>query len=83
MNIGNPSVSLAEALKEDYTQYNPLGHYAKSDELRTYFRAMIWYGLMTFRAKNEDETKSAALVTLLLSRQQVYDHWNTELYEYN
>ncbi|WP_192807791.1 DUF3160 domain-containing protein [Desulfosporosinus sp. OT] len=76
MNIGNSNIGLAEALKEDYTQYNPRGHYAKSDELKTYFQAMMWYGRMTFRAKNEDETKSAALVTLLLSRQQVYDHWN-------
>jgi len=80
MNIGSPNVGLAEALKEDYTQYNPRGHYAKSDELKTYFKAMMWYGRMTFRAKNEDETKSAALVTLLLSRQQAYDHWNS-IYE--
>ncbi|MHB8125428.1 MAG: DUF3160 domain-containing protein [Desulfitobacteriaceae bacterium] len=80
MNIGNPGVGLAEALKEDYTQYNPRGHYAKSDELKTYFQAMMWYGRMTFRAKNEDETKSAALVTWLLSRQQLYDHWN-RIYE--
>lgn len=80
MNIGNPNVGLEEALKEDYTQYNPRGHYAKSDELRTYFQTMMWYGRMIFRAKNEDETKSAALLTLILSRQQVYDHWN-RIYE--
>ncbi|MHB8075559.1 DUF3160 domain-containing protein [Desulfosporosinus fructosivorans] len=80
MNIGKPSVSLAEALKEDYTQYNPRGHYTKSDELKTYFQAMMWYGRMTFRAMNEDETKSAALVTLMLSPQQNYDHWNS-IYE--
>ena len=80
MNIGNPNVSLAEALKEDYTQYNPRGHYTKSDELKTYFQAMMWYGRMTFRASNDGETKSAALITQILSRQQVYDHWNS-IYE--
>ncbi len=80
MNIGNPGADLAAALKEDYTQYIPRGHYDKSDELKTYFRAMMWYGRMTFRAANEDETKSAALLTLMLSRQQAYDHWN-RIYE--
>ncbi|PKM79608.1 MAG: hypothetical protein CVU89_17345 [Firmicutes bacterium HGW-Firmicutes-14] len=80
MNIGNPGAALTEALKEDYTQYIPRGHYAKSDELKTYFRAMMWYGRLTFRAANEDETKSAALITLMLSRQQAYDHWN-RIYE--
>jgi len=80
MNMGNPSVGLAEALKEDYTQYNPRGHYSKSAELKSYFQAMMWYGRMTFRAKIEDETKSAALVTLLAGRKQIYDHWNS-IYE--
>ena len=80
MNIGNPGVSLTEALKEDYTQYLPRGHYAKSEELQTYFQTMMWYGRMTFRAAKEDETKSAALITLLLSREQAYDHWN-RIYE--
>lgn len=80
MNLGNESVGLTEALKEDYTQYNPRGHYTESDELKTYFQAMMWYGRLTFRAKNEDETKSAALVTLSLGRQQIYDHWNN-IYE--
>lgn len=80
MNIGNSSTEPAELLKEDYTQYIPRGHYAKSDELKTYFQAMMWYGRMTFRAANEDETKSAALITLLLSRQPEYDSWN-RIYE--
>ncbi|AET69629.1 Protein of unknown function (DUF3160) [Desulfosporosinus orientis DSM 765] len=80
MNMGNSSADLAQALKEDYTQYNPRGHYTKSDELKSYFRTMMWYGRMTFRAKSQDETKSAVLVTLLLGRQQIYDHWNS-IYE--
>lgn len=80
MNMGNPDADLAEALKEDYTQYIPRGHYTKSDELKTYFRTMMWYGRMTFRASREDETKSAALITLLLSRQRGYDRWN-RIYE--
>ncbi len=33
---------------EDYSQYVPRGHYTKSDTLERYFRAMMWYGRMTF-----------------------------------
>ncbi len=75
-DIDNPT----EEPLEDYTQYIPRGHYNKSEELKTYFRAMMWYGRMTFRAVNEDETRSAALMTLLLSNQQDYDRWNS-IYE--
>lgn len=80
MNMGKPGVDPAEGLKEDYTQYNPRGHYTKSDDLQSYFQAMMWYGRLTFRVKSEDETKSAVLVTLLLSQRQMYDHWN-RIYE--
>ena len=80
MNIGNTEASLADALKEDYTQYVPRGHYAKSDELKTYFQTMMWYGRLTFRASSEDETKSAALMTLLLSGRENQDHW-ARIYE--
>lgn len=80
MNMGNTEASQVEILQEDYTQYIPRGHYTKSEDLKTYFQAMMWYGRMTFRASQEDETKSAALITLLLSSQQNYDRWNS-IYE--
>lgn len=79
MNIGATEISSIEALKEDYTQYIPRGHYTKSDELKTYFQTMMWYGRMNFRASNMDETKSAVLITLLFN-QKDYDHWNN-IYE--
>ncbi len=53
---------------EDYTQYKPRGHYTKSDALEAYFKAMMWYGRMTFRLKTSDpdvgraETRSALLL---------------------
>lgn len=80
MNLGNTNSNPTEILNEDYTQYIPRGHYTKSDDLKTYFKAMMWYGRMTFRASNADETKSAALVTQLLSNQDDYNHWNN-IYE--
>lgn len=33
---------------EDYTQYKPRGHYTQSEELKTYFRAMMWFGRINF-----------------------------------
>jgi hypothetical protein len=53
---------------EDYTQYIPRGHYTLSEELEAYFRAMMWYGRMTFRLTTKDaevgraETRSALLL---------------------
>lgn len=62
---------------EDYTQYIPRGHYTKTEELKAYFRAMMWYGRMTFRLKSQDpqvgkaETRSALLLTHILRTSQV------------
>lgn len=80
MNLGSVSSNALDLLHEDYTQYIPRGHYTKSEELKTYFKTMMWYGRMTFRAAHGDETKSAALMTLLLGEQKNYDHWNS-IYE--
>nr|QGT51432.1 lipoprotein [uncultured Spirochaetaceae bacterium] len=33
---------------EDYTQYKPRGHYTQSEALKTYFRAMMWFGRINF-----------------------------------
>jgi len=59
-----------EKLKEDYSQYIPRGHYTKSNELKMYFKAMMYLGRMTFRLKSEDETRSALLMTIALSENE-------------
>ena len=51
LNLGVVSLDPLEALKEDYTQYIPRGHYTSSEDLKNYFKSMMWYGRMTFRAK--------------------------------
>ncbi|GAB4116322.1 MAG: DUF3160 domain-containing protein [Candidatus Caldatribacteriota bacterium] len=33
--------------KEDYSQYIPRGHYTRSEKLKNYFKALMWYGRMT------------------------------------
>jgi len=50
INTPQGSQSL-EALKEDYSQYIPRGHYDKTDQLKNYFKSMMWYGRLTFRMK--------------------------------
>lgn len=53
---------------EDYTQYIPRGHYTRREELKAYFKSMMWYGRMTFRLTTEDpevgraETRAALLL---------------------
>lgn len=32
----------------DYSQFIPRGHYTRSDQLKRYFKAMMWYGYMPF-----------------------------------
>ena len=64
---------------EDYTQYIPRGHYTKSEELKAYFKSMMWYGRMTFRLKGRtpetgrEETRSAILLVYALQNAQVND----------
>jgi hypothetical protein len=39
---------------EDYSQYRPRGHYTRSERLKNYFKAMMWYGRMSFLLKGCD-----------------------------
>jgi hypothetical protein len=89
MNIGaNPDVYIEtpqgslplENLIEDYSQYIPRGHYTKAELLKAYFKSMMWYGRLTFRFKNDDEIKSALLITYTLNQNKNDNAWKL-LYE--
>lgn len=80
MSIGKPRGDILEDLKEDYTQYIPRGHYTKSEPLQNYFRSIMWYGRLTFRQKDQDETRSAVLLTLGLKASGGLDSWQ-KIYE--
>ena len=79
MNMGENRDS-PEALHEDYTQYIPRSHYTTSEELKNYFKTMMWYGRMTFRAASEDESRSAALISIMLQDGEAQKHWSN-IYE--
>ncbi|MCC6731418.1 MAG: DUF3160 domain-containing protein [Chthonomonadales bacterium] len=36
----------------DYSQFAPRGHYTRSEDLKRYFGAMMWYGLAPFAARS-------------------------------
>jgi len=75
------AASIAESplfgYREDYTQYKPRGHYARSDDFATYFRAMMWYGRMKFRLMTADgkddlpQARRAILICRALSSTKV------------
>lgn len=66
---------------EDFSQYIPRGHYTKTEQLSRYFKALMYYGRMTFRLKEEDETRSALLmVEALKNSDDARNDWR-RLYE--
>ncbi|HWQ74487.1 MAG TPA: DUF3160 domain-containing protein [Syntrophomonas sp.] len=75
MSMGTKKDEL-ESLKEDYTQYIPRGHYTRSEALKSYFETMMWYGRITFRLKNDSETRSAVLMTAALNQDANLSAWN-------
>jgi len=54
---------------EDYSQYVPRGHYTRNDNLKRYFKSMMWYGRMMFRLKpreGDEKAKEETLQALLI-----------------
>ncbi|HEY5270418.1 MAG TPA: DUF3160 domain-containing protein [Anaerolineales bacterium] len=58
-----PDLPPDQKLKEVYGQYTPRGHYTRSEDLKKYFKAMMWYGRLTFRLNDDFETRRALLLT--------------------
>lgn len=66
--------------QEDYSQYVPRGHYTRSEKLKNYFRAMMWYGRMSFllkgcnvdcliqEAEAQKQTMAASLIASYFSK---------------
>lgn len=62
-------------VREDYSQFRPRGHYTRSEELSSYFRAMMWYGRMPFSVENEQATLQAILITRALQDREFEKYW--------
>jgi len=61
---------------EDYSQYVPRGHYTSTEELKRYFKSMMWLGRITFRVSGEGWTKQAVLLTDTIKEAKTSDEWN-------
>lgn len=66
---------------EDYSQYRPRGHYTRSEQLKNYFKAMIWYGRMSFLLKgcdgdcivSEEEARVQTLAASMIAKNLLSD----------
>jgi len=63
------------AYYEDYSQYKPRGHYTKTEELKEFFKAMMWHGRQTFILQTNLTGAALALVYLLENLQEEYQLW--------
>lgn len=59
--------SYTEGDLHDYSQYKPRSHYYKNSVLRSYWKAMIWYGRNGFLVKSDELTLDALIQTLFLN----------------
>lgn len=67
---------------EDFTQYRVRGHYATSEDLKRYFRGMMWFGRRPFLLKDDSKTLAAILVPHLIEasgQSQAYADLDTVL----
>lgn len=77
INSGEQFESPMDAYNTDYSQYIPRSHYTLTPELTAYFKAMMWYGQITFRSAYEDEVKSAVLQTSAMMDSNLETLWMT------
>jgi hypothetical protein len=71
---------------EDYSQYVPRGHYTRNDLLKRYFKAMMWYGRMSFplykstlgggKEPDKESTRRAIMIALALQG-HAFDLWKS------
>jgi hypothetical protein len=77
---------------EDYSQYVPRGHYTRSDILKSYFKAMMWYGRMAFLLKGGNDaliseqdaqiaTIQASLISTELPNVKVADYSAKDIWD--
>ncbi|MCX6647312.1 MAG: DUF3160 domain-containing protein [bacterium] len=50
----------------DYTQFVPRGHYTRTEELKKYFMAMMWYGLVPIIIDNTEPGMNSTRQALLI-----------------
>ncbi len=66
----------------DYTQFVPRGHYTKSDALKSYFKAALWYGLYPLHIREGFEETALTALTIkdILFETKSIDLWRNIYY---
>ncbi|MGE5329332.1 MAG: DUF3160 domain-containing protein [Deltaproteobacteria bacterium] len=67
--------------KVDYSQFAPRGHYTKNETLKKYFKAMMWYGLISFPIDDKQEYKQQVIQGLLMTQAVFSSKENESLWE--
>lgn len=65
----------------DYSQFIPRGHYTRSDKLKRYFKAMMWYGLVPMAMRDlqkKELSPRTARQAYLMAQSVVYDQYGGE-----
>lgn len=66
---------------DDYTQFKPRSHYTKNSLLRSYWKAMMWYGRNGFLTKSDELTLDAIIQTIFLNSANQADQKAIDLWE--
>lgn len=65
--------------KEDYSQYVPRGHYTRSEKLKNYFRALMWYGKLAMLLKGSDQLRPGESSSELPSSQGLISSYDAKI----
>jgi hypothetical protein len=66
--------------KLDYSQYVPRGHYTRSNDLKNYFKAMMWYGQAPFVLyKPKSDEKELDINSTLQALLTTYNLYNNNI----
>lgn len=79
--IFNPDADPKIKHDVDYTQFIPRGHYTRSEELKLYFMAMMWFGLNYFLADEELDLIQSLLITHQLYKNEAGNERLIDLWE--
>ena len=64
-----------------YSLFRPRGHYSRSDELKHYFKAMMWLQTAPFVADKPAQLLEAALISQILSGNNTLMHLYSSIFE--
>ena len=64
---GSAESVLFPGFQDDYSAYQPTGHYAGDAELQSYYRAMTWFGRVSFSFDNTRSSTGLSRVPLIIT----------------